>query len=141
MEMLSLIGGAASGFLFKLIANHQAEKAAQFSRLIDAIKASDESFNKAAQRVPPSDKSGNWTRRFLVISLVLSVLAGPMLLALINKPTVVEVITPARTFLGFWEYGGKTQFYELHGYLLSDQMRAMVSATFGYYFGISACKK
>ena len=62
-ELLAMLGGGASGFLFKLIGTLVQNQAAVTEGLIKKQKASDESANQAAARV---DAFGAWTRRCLL---------------------------------------------------------------------------
>jgi hypothetical protein len=140
MEILSLVGGALSGFIMKMMAQAAADKAAQFEMFIKTIQAADASADLAVKRVP-NDKAGNWIRRIIVISILFGVILAPFILALMGKPVIVEVQEPVKQFLGFIAYGGKTKFYEMGGYLLIPEVRQSLLAIIGFYFGQSSAKR
>jgi hypothetical protein len=140
MEIISLIGGAASGFIFKMMAQAAADKQAQFEMWIKTVKAKDESADRAATRVP-HDKAGNWIRRVIVLCVLFGVILAPFVLSLFNKSTIVEVETPVKSFLGLFSYGGKTLFYELQGYLMVSEIRTALLAIIGFYFGQATAKR
>jgi hypothetical protein len=138
MEVLSMAGGALGGFLMKAWSMAQENRQKQFEMFLGAIKARDDSMDKAIQRVP-NDKAGNWIRRFIVISVLMGVIFIPFYLALSNKGVIVEVQTPVKDWL-FFKTGGKTVFYQLGGYLLSRDLFVAFSALIGFYFGQGAAK-
>jgi len=140
MEIASLIGGAASGFIFKMMAQRAADDADRFNRMMDAIKAQDTSADNAIKRVP-NDKAGNWIRRVIVLSVLFGVILAPFILTLINKPIITEVVTPTKSFLGLFDIGGKTLFYQMQGYLLIPEIRQALLAIIGFYFGQSTAKR
>jgi hypothetical protein len=136
-EMLSLAGGALSGFLFKMISVQMQNKQKLHEMMLNRIKAFDDSSDRAAQREP--SQWGQVTRRLIVISVILSVLIFPFLLALIDKPVIVEIQTPVKQWIwGLISTGGKSLFYQLDGFLLIPETRQALLAIIGYYFGQSA---
>ncbi len=140
MEIASLVGGAASGFLMKAWAIAQENRQKQFEMFIGAIKAKDDSMDKAVQRVP-NDKAGNWIRRTIVIAILFGVILAPFVLAILDKPMVVEVETPVKDwFFGLFSSGGKRVFYYINAYLLSAEMRSSLIALVAFYFGQGAAK-
>lgn len=140
MEIASLVGGAVSGFVFKMMAQAAADRMEQFKMLVELNKQKEEAHNAAVQRVP-NDKAGNWIRRVIVLSILFGVILAPFLLALLHEPVVVEVQTPVKTFLGMFSYGGKTIFYEMKGYLLIPEIRQALLAIIGFYFGTASAKR
>jgi hypothetical protein len=141
MEIASLLGGALSGFVFKMMAQKAADEQAKFSMWINAIKANTEAADAAVKRVP-NDKAGNWIRRVIVLSILFGVILAPFVLALMGKPVIVEVDLPVKQHLfGLWSTGGKTQFYELGSYLLVPEIRQALLIVLGYYFGNSSAKR
>lgn len=139
-EIFSLVGGALSGFIFKMMAQKAADTQAQFEMFIKTIQAKDNSADLAAKRVP-NDKAGNWVRRIIVLSVLFGVILAPFILAIIDRSLVVEVQTPVKSFLGVFEFGGKTKFYEISGYLLSIEIRQALLAIIGFYFGNASAKR
>jgi hypothetical protein len=140
-EMISLVGGTLGGYVMKAYSLKMQDDQARFDRMMNAIKAADDSADRAAQRVP-NDKNGNWIRRIIVLAILFGVILGPYILSLIDKPVIVEVVTPVKTwFFGLFSTGGTTLFYELKAYLLSADLRQALLALIGFYFGQSAAKR
>lgn len=140
-EILSLLGGAVSGFIFKYMAQAQADRAAAFDQLLKQQSANDDSADKAEKRVSSDSKAGFWIRRVIVLAILFGVILGPFLLALLNKPITVEVLTPVKSFLGLWNFGGTTKFYELQSYLLIPEVRQALMCIIGFYFGNASAKR
>lgn len=139
-EMISLFGGMASGFLFRLIAVSMENKQKMNEMLINRIKAFDDSSNQASKR--DNSKAGQITRRLIVVSVILSVLMFPFILALMDKPVAVEVHTPIRDwFWGVFQTGGKSIFYQIDSFLLIPEIRQSLLILIGYYFGNSSLAK
>jgi len=63
-ELLAMLGGGASGFIFKLIGTLVANQAAVTDGLIKRQKAHTESADAADKR---GGAGGAWVRRFIVI--------------------------------------------------------------------------
>lgn len=138
-DLFTLAAGTLGGFVFKLIAQAQANRQAQFDRMMGAIKASDDSADKASLR--SNDSAGNWTRRIIVLVVLFGVILGPFFLVLIDKPIIVEVQKPFQDwFFGLLSSGGNVTFYQLPGYLLSDSLRQAFMALIGFYFGQGAAR-
>jgi len=141
MEVMTLLGGALSGFIFKMMAQNAADKQAQFEMWMKGIKAIDESADSAAKRVP-NDEAGNWIRRLIVISILFGVILAPFVLSIMGKSTIVEIDQPVKQWLfGLFSTGGKAKFYELFGYLLSPEIRNSLLAVIGYYFGQASARR
>lgn len=137
-ELISMGLGAGSGFLFKYLAVQEQNRTNLFNRLLENRKSGDDSMDRAKER--DSSASGQWIRRFLIVSLVFGIIIAPFLLTIINEPTIVEVDSPKRSLLGLFEWGGVKHFYELHGYLITQELRCAVLAAVMYYFGNASAK-
>jgi hypothetical protein len=57
MELLSLIAGSATGFLFRYLAEKRQAEQENFKRLIDMNKMVEDSRKSAIERVPLDDRS------------------------------------------------------------------------------------
>jgi hypothetical protein len=141
MEIASLLGGAISGFIFKMMAQKAADAQAQFEMFIKTIQAKDASADLAAKRVP-NDKAGNWIRRVIVLSILFGVILAPFVLAIMGLPVIVQIDMPVKQHLfGLYSTGGKTAFYELKSYLLVPEIRQALLVILGYYFGNGSAKR
>ena len=137
-ELISMGLGAASGFLFKYISIKEQNRQNIFNSLLKNRESVDNSMDKASKR--DNSKSGQWIRRFLIVSLVFGIIIAPFILTIVNEPTIVEVVSPQRTFFGLFDWGGVKHFYELNGYLITQELRCAVLAAVMYYFGNASAK-
>ena len=125
-ELLAMLGGGASGFLFKLIGTLVQNQAAVTEGLIKKQKASDESANQAAQRV---DAFGAWTRRIIVLTVLFGVIIAPFILAHSEEGV---------TWFGF---ASGTTYQTLHGYIILPEIKTAVISIISFYFGSAAVSK
>jgi hypothetical protein len=138
-ELLSLAFGSLTGFVFKLMAQNAADKQAVVEQLLKKGQFEDQAATNAANRA--TGKSGEWTRRLIIVAILFGVILAPFLLTIMQLPTIVQAETPERSFLGIFSWGGNTRFYELYGYLITPEIRQSLLALIGFYFGLSAGKR
>lgn len=136
--LLSLIGGTVTGFVFKYISIQAQNRKEMFESVLRKIKAVDDSADKAKQR--DDSESGKKVRRFIVISLMSGLILIPALLTVFGLPTIVEVDTPARSFFGLFEWGGRKEFYVINGYLITTEIKYCILGSIGYYMGNGSAK-
>lgn len=133
-ELISLFGGAVTGFLFRIIAAKAEESRARFDRMMKAIDKRDESAGKAEKR---DGDMGKVIRRFIVISVIFSIVISPFVMAILGIPTYLEVdYTSSGSFLGLM--GNETSnkaFVEISGNLITSEIRQCLIAVTGFYFG------
>ena len=87
-ELISLFGGAITGFIFRIIALKAEESKNRFDRMMNAIDKQDESADKAANRDPDF---GKVIRRMIVMSVIFSIVISPFVMAILGIPTYLEV--------------------------------------------------
>ena len=132
-ELLAMLGGGASGFIFKLVGTLVSNQAAVTKGLIEKQKASDESADAAAARV---DAFGAWTRRIIVFTVLFGVIIAPFILA--HSEEGVTVATEYSKWFGF----SKGVTYEtLHGYIILPEIKTAIISIISFYFGIAAVSK
>jgi hypothetical protein len=131
-ELLAMLGGGASGFLFKLIGTMVNAQQANVDNLIKKQKASDLSANAAAKR---TGNGGNIVRRTIVITVLFGVIIAPFILAHSN-----EGVTVANEYSKWFGLIKGTSYETLHGYVILPEIRQTVLAIVGYYFGSSSVK-
>ena len=82
-EALTLLAGAGSGFLFKLIGTivqgSMDITKSQTAGKIELQQAQDDSADRASKR---GGKDASWVRRFIVISILLTMVYFPFIIAL-----------------------------------------------------------
>ena len=132
-ELLAMLGGGASGFLFKLIGTLVQNQAAVTEGLIKKQKAMDESANQAAARV---DAFGAWTRRIIVLTVLFGVIIAPFILAHSE-----EGVTVASEYSKFWGLSSGTIYQTLHGYIILPEIKTAVISIISFYFGSAAVSK
>jgi hypothetical protein len=133
IELISLITGNVSGFVFKLIAS-QAEAAQKMAEAnLKTQVAADESADKAAQR---GGEGGAWVRRFIVIMVLTGVIIFPFLMGLIGGSVTIEGEAP-KGILANLGLVSKEMITVSNSYLMTSEIRSSVLAIVGFYFGSS----
>jgi hypothetical protein len=132
-ELLAMLGGGASGFIFKLIGTLVQNQAAVTEGLIKKQKASDESANQASQRV---DAFGAWTRRIIVLTVLFGVIIAPFILAHSE-----EGVTVASEYSKWFGFASGTTYQTLHGYIILPEIKTAVISIISFYFGSAAVSK
>ena len=133
-ELISLMGGAATGFIFRLIAAKSEEGRNRFNRMMNAIDKSDESADKALKR---DGDVGKIVRQFIVVSVIFSIVISPFVMAILGIPTYLEVdYNNGGSFLGLvGEDVSSKAFVEISGNLITSEIRQCLIAITGFYFG------
>jgi hypothetical protein len=132
-ELLAMLGGGASGFIFKLVGTLVQNQAALTKGLIEKQKASDESADAAAARV---DAFGAWTRRIIVFTVLFGVIIAPFILA--HSEEGVTVATDYSKWFGFSK---GTTYETLHGYIILPEIKTAIISIISFYFGSAAVSK
>ncbi len=132
-ELISLVGGAATGFLFRYMAQKSQDQKEIFERLIAANKQTTENQDKAAQRVPLD--MGKGIRQIIVLAVLFATLLAPFILPFFGLPTFVEVdaTTPEGLF-GLIPQSTKKYFVEINGFLFASETRQILVSIVGFYF-------
>ena len=134
IELITMIGGGLTGFIFRYMAERAKERAELWKYALDMKKAEDDSADRAVERVPVD--AGKWVRRLIVIFILFGVIAAPFVLALLGMPTIVEIETENPTwFFGLFGGGTEVLFVELKGFMIMPEVRQTLTALVGFYFG------
>ena len=135
-EFLSLVGGSVTGFIFKSLAEKRQNEQERFNRILEANKASNESYNQAIERV--SSDAGKWVRRFIVLCILFGTILAPFILPFFSVPTVVELVESRPhplDFFGLFGTYSETEFVPVDGYLFTTENRQILVTIVGFYFG------
>jgi len=132
-ELLAMLGGGFSGFVFKLIGTMVQNQAAITEGLIKKQEASDKSADAAATRV---DAFGAWTRRIIVLTVLFGVIIAPFILA--HSDEGVTVATEYSKWFGLMK---GTAYETLHGYIILPEIKTAVISIISFYFGSAAVSK
>ena len=131
-ELIAMLGGGASGFLFKLIGTMASNSQANLDNLIKAQRSADASADAAAKR---TGDGGAIVRRIIVITVLFGVIIAPFILAHSN-----EGVTVANEYSKWFGFVSGTSYQTLHGYVILPEIRQTVLAIVGFYFGSSSVK-
>ena len=132
-ELLAMLGGGFSGFVFKLIGTMVQNQAAITEGLIKKQEASDKSADAAAARV---DAFGAWTRRIIVLTVLFGVIIAPFILAHSE-----EGVTVASEYKKWFGLMSGTTYQTLHGYIILPEIKTAVISIISFYFGSAAVSK
>lgn len=136
VELLSLIGGGVTGFLFKYWAQRAQDQKEMFERLIKSNQQTTNNQDKAAQRVPLD--VGRNVRRLIVLTCLFAVVAAPFVLPFFGIPTFVEFDQKQpESIFGMIPETTRRYFVEIPGYFLAQENRQVLLAVVGFYFGTS----
>lgn len=136
-ELISLVGGAAVGFLFRYMAQKAQDQKELFQRMMDANKRTTENQDKAVQRVPLD--VGKGIRQVIVLSVLFATLLAPFILPFFGLPTFVEVdATQPEGLFGLFPQTTRKYFVEVNGFLFASETRQILVSIVGFYFGSAA---
>ena len=133
-ELISLLGGGVTGFLFRYWAQRAQDQKDMFKMAIEANKQTTDNQDKAAQRVPLD--VGKGVRQLIVLACLFAVVAAPFVLPFFGIPTIVEVNqTHPEILFGLIPSTTETIFQTVNGYLFTTENRQILLAIVGFYFG------
>jgi len=136
-ELISMVAGGATGFLFKFMAQKSADQKEMFNQLIQANKQTTENQSKAAERVPLD--SGRVVRQIIVLTVLFGAFAAPFILPFFGVPTFVEVdVKNPEALFGLFPATAKKAFVEINGFFWSSENREILLSIVGFYFGTAA---
>jgi hypothetical protein len=136
-ELISMIGGGATGFLFKFMAQKSADQKQMFEQLIQANKQTTENQNQAVQRV--GIDAGRAVRQLIVLTVLFGAFAAPFILPFFGIPTFVEVdVKNPEGLFGLIPATAKKGFVEINGFFWSSENREILLSIVGFYFGTAA---
>lgn len=136
-ELISLMGGALTGFIFRIIAAKAEESKLRFERMMKAIDKADESADKASKR---DGDMGKMVRQFIVVSVIFSIVISPFVMAILGIPTYLEVdyTNGSKLFGLLGSEATNKAFVEISGNLITSEIRQCLIAITGFYFGSAA---
>ena len=132
-----MIGGGATGFLFKYMAQKSADQKEMFNQLIQANKQTTDNQNQAVQRVPLD--AGRVVRQIIVLTVLFGAFAAPFILPFFGVPTFVEVdVKNPEVLFGLIPASAKKAFVEINGFFWTSENREVLLSIVGFYFGTAA---
>lgn len=137
IELLSLIGGSATGFLFRYMAEKRAAEQENFKRLIEKFTMTEKSMEAASKRVPID--VGKGVRQFIVLMVLFGTIVAPFVLPFFGISTIVEINqTHPEMLFGLVPETTETIFQTINGYLFTTENRQILLSIVGFYFGSAA---
>jgi len=134
IELLSMLGGSAVGFLFRFIAQKSQDQKELFERMMAANTQTTSNQDKAVERVPLD--MGKGVRQIIVLSTLFATFLAPFVLPFFGVPTFVEVDATQTNFLGPDVL--RKYFVEINGFLFTSENRQILLSIVGFYFGSAA---
>lgn len=137
LEIISMIGGSITGFLFRYWAQKSQDQKELFSQLITANKLTTANQDRAVQRV--SVDAGKIVRRSIVLTVLFGAFVAPFVLPFFGIPTFVEIDTtnPSALF-GLIPETTRKVFVEINGFFWTSENRQVLLSIVGFYFGSAA---
>lgn len=137
-ELFSMIGGAATGFLFRAWTQGMENRKQMFEMLMKRDAAQNNFYNDAAKRT--DDKIGKYTRRIIVLFVMIMFLAL-IFVPMLNINTIVETAPQTKgIFWGLIEWTSKAKYIPVDGYLFPNELRQALLAIIGFYMGQGSAK-
>ena len=142
-DVISMLAGTGIGAVSQILKirsdqQHEVVKLA-IQKSDQSIKESDQEIKIADAAIQRGGENGKWIRRFIVIVIMFAVSIAPLLTSFFNIPIVTETQTERSFLFGLFE-SSKPVFVQVHGYLLTEEVRAAVMFILSLYFGKSLPK-
>ena len=134
-DVVSGLLGGIGGFVMKYMAQRAADVQAAHMRAMELLSAKDTSADKASLR-DSQDAGGRWTRRFIVLMIMLAFVGALIIMPMINIPIAVEGQDEWSVLWGLFSWS-KPIFTEVRGYLFTPEIRQMALAMVWFYLGSS----
>lgn len=134
MELITLLASTVLGAILKLWAKKMDNAKAQHDMMLQAFAA--QSAERQQIRESTSERF-QWTRRFIAVSAVLSIIVLPKMAA-IWMPDIAVTVGWTEITGGFWPLigeGRKLVWHVAQGLVITPLDTHLVSAIAGLYFG------
>ena len=128
IELISMLGGALSGFIFRFMAASIENQQKTTEMLLQKQAMADDSADRAAKR------GSHIGRRVLVFTVLWVLAVAPFLGALIGVDVWVEDERAPWDLLGIFTGGWE----QLRGIVILPELRAALLAAVGFYLGGSS---
>jgi hypothetical protein len=136
-ELITLIAGSATGFIFRHMAENRKNAQENFQRAMELNKQTEVSRNAAVQRVPID--VGRGVRQTIVLAILFGTILAPFVLPFFGIPTIVEVeYTSPEWLFGLIPSSSTKLFQTINGYLFTTENRQILVSIVGFYFGSAA---
>jgi hypothetical protein len=134
VELATMGGSALLGFVFKLIANNQENKAEQQRMLLQKLQVENHNHNEASKR------GGIWMQRFTVLVLI-SLFAIISLGAPDQSTNIVTEHAPREILFGLFSYEVDPTITKVDGMLYTNTLTLAVLNILSYLFGSQTAER
>jgi hypothetical protein len=136
-ELISLIAGSATGFIFRHMAEKRQNDQENFKRLLEANARTNANADAAIKRIPAD--VGKGVRRLIVLLVLFGTIVAPFVLPFFGISTIVEVSTThPEVLFGLIPERKEIIFQQVNGYLFTQENRQILVSIVGFYFGNAA---
>lgn len=135
IEILTMLGGGISGFIFKMLAN---SNAGMFKLAEAKLKDKEQAEKSISNARKFTNAFVNFTRRFIVIA-VFAMLSFVVVVGVV-VPTNILIDVPPTSILGIIKFGGGVDVITVNGLVAYPWLPAMATTIIGFYFGQGAVK-
>ncbi len=137
IDLITMFSSTIMGFVFRLIANSQEDKANAWNRMIGTMKQEEVMLESARKFT-----GGVWIRRLIVLVAMLIFAFLTIGSGFIDGATslIIESKTPSWLF-GLFGGDTYTEVKEVNGMIYSKDISIILYAIIGYYFGSSSATR
>ncbi|MCH9712840.1 MAG: hypothetical protein K0U20_09475 [Proteobacteria bacterium] len=127
-SVMAMGGGAVTGFIFQLIANHQHAKQQEYKLLLKGHELQEKSIENAR------NSGGIWMKRFAVF-IMISLFAYISIGSPETATNLVKYEDGPSFLWGLVELAGETVVVPVEGMIMDDTLRVSVLTIMSFLFG------
>lgn len=136
-ELITLIAGSATGFIFRHMAENRKNAQENFQRAMAFKKQATASQDAAIKRVPID--TGKGVRQMIVLVVLFGTIIAPFVLPFWGISTIVEVDhTSPELLFGLIPSSNEKIFQTINGYLYTSENRQILLSIVSFFFGSAA---
>ena len=137
IDIVIMLASTIMGFVFKMMANAQKDKAESWNRMIGTMKQEQEMIQSAREYT-----GGKWVRRFIVFIILTALFMLTVGSGFVPGVTsMVSEISKPEYFFGLFGGGTEIKVTELNGMVYSKDITHAMYAITGFYFGTSSANR
>lgn len=141
MAFLLDIAPIIGGFLMKLFALNQENRAEEQRLTLQLLSSKNEVLNSAREHSKTESPMAAWNRRLIILVILSLIVVYVMAPLFFNVPTAVPVIQEGFSFLGIQLTADEVEYKLVHGLVKYDEIFKWGSVIIEFYFGAQLAKK
>lgn len=134
LELATMGGSALLGFIFKMMANSQADKAEQNRMLLQKAGIENSNANEAGKR------AGVWMQRFTVLVLI-SLFAYISIGTPDGMTNIIQTNEPTSLLFGLLQFDNPDTIRQVSGMLYTETLQLSVLNILSYLFGSQVAER